>query len=142
MGPLQATTLALSRWRMFSGRSSRAEFWWYQLSVAILILILYVLLSLFGQNGLLESGSAKILIWAFIFIFYVFILITNISVTIRRLHDTDRSGWWFLVNGVPYVGTFIVMGLCGIKGDRGRNRFGGDPLITESTLREDATETP
>jgi uncharacterized membrane protein YhaH (DUF805 family) len=46
---------------------------------------------------------------------------------VRRLHDTDRSGWWCLVTLVPFVGSFILLFFLCVEGTQGINRFGSNP---------------
>jgi uncharacterized membrane protein YhaH (DUF805 family) len=55
------------------------------------------------------------------------VLIPSIAVTVRRLHDTDRSGWWFLIQLIPIVGGIILLVFVCLEGTRGPNRFGADP---------------
>ena len=58
--------------------------------------------------------------------------IPSLAVAIRRLHDTDRSGWWLLIGLVPIVGAFILLYFYVIEGTRGPNRFGPDPKEGEA----------
>ena len=53
------------------------------------------------------------------------------AVQIRRLHDTNRSGWFSLIGIIPYVGLIIVLVLCAMKGTEGDNDYGEDPLESE-----------
>ncbi len=53
--------------------------------------------------------------------------IPNLAVTIRRLHDTDRSGWWALVAFVPFLGVIIILVLMALEGTSGSNTYGEDP---------------
>ena len=59
-------------------------------------------------------------------IFLLLSLIPNISVGVRRLHDTDRSGWWLLLGIIPLVGLVLLVFFC-LNGTTGENRFGPDP---------------
>ena len=58
------------------------------------------------------------------------VLLPSIAVAVRRLHDTDRSGWWFLIGFVPIVGGIILLVFYVLEGTRGPNRFGPDPKTT------------
>ena len=61
----------------------------------------------------------------------LFLLITavpSLAVSIRRLHDIDRSGWWSLLIVIPFLGTIWLLVLFCLKGTPGENRFGEDPL--------------
>ena len=55
----------------------------------------------------------------------------SLAVTVRRLHDTNRSGWWVLITLIPYIGGIILLILLCLKGTEGDNRFGEDPLEAE-----------
>ncbi len=59
------------------------------------------------------------------------LVLPSLAVTVRRLHDTNSSGWWYLLVPLPYVGGFIVFAWCCIKGTVGTNRFGPDPLAPD-----------
>ena len=52
----------------------------------------------------------------------------SLAVTARRLHDTNRSAWWILVNIIPYVGGLVLVVLCVLSGTSGPNRYGPEPL--------------
>ena len=63
---------------------------------------------------------------------YIFLmLLPLIALSIRRLHDTDRSGWWFLINFVPLIGGLVFFVFTLLEGTRGDNRFGPDPKAGE-----------
>ena len=55
-----------------------------------------------------------------------------LAVSVRRLHDTDRSGWWILLMFVPVVGTIVLIVFFCLRGGAGRNRFGPDPLYSRA----------
>jgi len=55
------------------------------------------------------------------------VLVPSLSVTVRRLHDTDRSGWWLLICFVPFIGWLVLLIFLVLEGKRARNRFGPDP---------------
>ena len=57
------------------------------------------------------------------------VLLPSIAVCIRRLHDTNRSGWWILISLVPFVGSIILLIFLCIEGDAGDNRFGPNPKL-------------
>jgi len=60
-------------------------------------------------------------------IYALAVLIPSIAVTVRRLHDTDRSGWWFFIQLIPVVGGIVLLVFACLEGARGPNRFGADP---------------
>jgi uncharacterized membrane protein YhaH (DUF805 family) len=117
----------------FQGRAPRSEYWWFflfNILVAIVIGIVEAALGL-GQ-GSMSSGPGEVsmqfaggplsIIWALVNI------IPGIAVGIRRLHDTDRSGWWTFIALIPLVGVILLIVWYATKGTAGSNRFGDDPL--------------
>lgn len=94
----------------FSGRASRSEFWYFSLGNVVIWLI----------AALICDG----IFW----IAYLALILPNIAVSIRRLHDTNRSGWWYLIAFLPLIGPFILLYFYVCKGTDGNNRFGEDPM--------------
>jgi uncharacterized membrane protein YhaH (DUF805 family) len=87
----------------FSGRAPRAEYWWYTLALIVVSLLLSIIESITGLKGLvfgLYGPLTALLVLATI--------VPGIAVSIRRLHDTNRSGWWLLL-AVPYVIIAMMM---------------------------------
>ncbi|MZI94136.1 DUF805 domain-containing protein [Vibrio sp. CAIM 722] len=101
----------------FSGRSRRKEYWMYMLFNVIVICVLY--------GGALASNSTALSI-----IFAIYSLITfipSLSVTVRRFHDLDKSGWFILLNFIPVVGGFIGLFFMCQDSSPSDNRFGPNP---------------
>jgi uncharacterized membrane protein YhaH (DUF805 family) len=103
----------------FNGRASRSEYWWFTL---FQFLIGFVLVFVTGK---INGFSAVIFLWAVLALY-----VPAIAAAVRRLHDTDKSGWWYLVASVPYVGVIILLVLLALQGTSGTNRFGEDPLAS------------
>jgi uncharacterized membrane protein YhaH (DUF805 family) len=112
----QAIKIGLSKFADFFGRSSRPEYWYLMLPIIILMIVTNFLDSL-----LLGGMPALSLIAA------LATLIPSLSAGARRLHDTNRSGWWLLVALVPIVGVFVVLYFCAQPGSEGPNNFGPKP---------------
>jgi uncharacterized membrane protein YhaH (DUF805 family) len=68
-------------------------------------------------------------------------LLPGISVTVRRLHDTDRSGWWYWIGLIPLVGAILLLIWFCTRGTDGANRFGPDPLSGVADSPRDRTAT-
>jgi uncharacterized membrane protein YhaH (DUF805 family) len=105
----------------FSGRARRAEFWYFYLFNVILIFAT-ILVSIISQSAALMILLA---------IYFVVSIIPSIAVTVRRLHDTNKSGWWYFINFVPFIGPIWLFILMVQEGNVGDNQYGTDPKIIE-----------
>ena len=106
---------ALKKYVDFSGRARRKEYWFFFLFNFIAIIVLTAI------DAMLGLGFLGL-------IYALAIILPGIAVTIRRLHDTDRSGWWILVGLIPAVGGIILLIFMVLPGTSGDNQFGPDPL--------------
>ena len=108
----QAISLCFSKYATFTGRATRPEYWWFYLFTFLLTQGLAVIETVVGSPGVL-SGLASLAV-----------LVPMLSAGARRLHDTDRSGWWQLLWFVPIVGWIVVIVFLCQRGTEGANRFG------------------
>ena len=95
----------------FSGRATKSEYWWFQLYAIIIYVMLF-----FFQGDL-------------VFVFSILSIANTIplwAAAVRRLHDTDKSGWFVLISFIPIIGLFIIYLLI-VDGSKGKNRFGPKP---------------
>jgi len=115
VGPVKALTRALRGAFQLKGRSSRSEYWWFQLWLAVWLL---AMLAVDGWNDL---GG-----WVFLLAVLV-VLPASISLCVRRLHDAGYSGWWYWIQLLPFVGGFWLFILLIQPSQRLRNRFGAGP---------------
>jgi uncharacterized membrane protein YhaH (DUF805 family) len=106
----------------FSGRARRKEYWMFTL----FNLVVYVLLMLIAG----DRASALIVVYA------LAVILPSFAVSVRRLHDTGRSGWWALVAAVPFVGGLILLVFMIQEGEAGVNRFGPNPKGVEAGSRQ------
>ncbi len=104
--------VVLERYAQFTGRARRSEYWWYTLANVIVIAALLIL-----------TAIVKVLVIAYV-IYALAMIVPSIAVGIRRLHDTDKSGWWYLIVFVPFVGGIILLVLMCIDSTRGTNQWG------------------
>jgi|APSaa5957512535_1039671.scaffolds.fasta_scaffold258890_2 uncharacterized membrane protein YhaH (DUF805 family) len=115
------------RYATFSGRAQRREFWLFVLIYLILLLIAYGVDIAIGtydeENGIGVVGGILILA----------LLIPNLAVSVRRLHDTDRSGWWILIALIPLIGPIWFLVLAILNGTDVENRFGANPIASEQS---------
>jgi uncharacterized membrane protein YhaH (DUF805 family) len=115
---------AFANYANFSGRSTRAEFWWFYLFTWIIFLVPYILL-LTAIPGSGEDVGGAFWLWGFILLVaFLALILPMISVTVRRLHDTDKSGWWYWVAIIPFIGGIWLLILLIMPGTPGQNRFG------------------
>ncbi|WP_306324761.1 DUF805 domain-containing protein [Streptomyces venezuelae] len=106
----------LKKYVVFNGRARRKEFWMFELiNVIISIVITVVALSLDFQ--LLST------------IYSLAIFLPSLAVTVRRLHDTGRSGWWVLIGLVPLVGFIVLLVFACTEGDQHENAHGPNPKL-------------
>ncbi|GAA0471549.1 DUF805 domain-containing protein [Parasphingorhabdus litoris] len=142
--------LPLKRYADFGGRSRRKEYWMFFLFQVIAITLITMFAIIFGNFSLdpadyldasgtfdpsdgLPSGLGL-----FVGLFTIYALATFIpvlAVQVRRLHDTERSGWWVLLGIIPvinYIGFLVLIVFYCLEGTKGKNRFGEDPKKDEN----------
>ena len=112
---------ALKKYATFSGRSQRSEYWYFLLFYLIIYLVLAVV------DGITGSFSAKSGIGLLTGIFSLAMLLPGLSVAVRRLHDTGRSGWWIFIGLIPLIGGIVLIVFLVQDSEAGANRFGGNP---------------
>lgn len=118
--------LPLKRYAQFEGRSSRKEFWMFLLGVNLVNLV-WIVLAAAGTDEYGDTTALGNMAFGFIALTLLAVLVPMIAVQVRRFHDQDRSGWFALLNLIPYAGVLIVLGFMLVEGTRGSNRYGPDP---------------
>ena len=112
----------LKNYANFSGRARRAEFWYFTLASFLIYIIFAVLTAI---TGVAIDGSPLL---AIVFaIFYLSLIILTLAVTVRRLHDINKSGWYYFISLIPLVGSIILLVWLFTDGDRFVNNYGDDP---------------
>jgi uncharacterized membrane protein YhaH (DUF805 family) len=94
------------------GRASRSAFWWF----ALLAVIAYAVVSYVSDH----STAAGIILDIVVGIPFI---VTSISLSVRRLHDSGKSGWWWWIGFVPFIGGLVLLVMYLLPGTRGPNRF-------------------
>jgi uncharacterized membrane protein YhaH (DUF805 family) len=105
----------LKKWADFSARASRTEYWMFFLFNIIIAIVLGVIDTVIGSPGIIGL------------IFALALLIPGIAVAVRRLHDTDRSGWWLLIGFVPILGGIALLVFLVLDSTLGENKYGANP---------------
>jgi uncharacterized membrane protein YhaH (DUF805 family) len=111
----EAVRSVLGQYVGFSGRARRSEYWYWALAAGIVAVVLFLL-----------SEAAKIFFVLYL-LFGLAILLPNLGVLWRRLHDTGRSGWWVLIALVPIVGSITLLVFTCIDSTPGANQYGPSP---------------
>ncbi|AVW92837.1 DUF805 domain-containing protein [Celeribacter baekdonensis] len=120
---LTAIKTCFSKYITFSGRASRSEYWYFTL---------FTLLAAFGTLALdIVLASNLGLPPIFYTVASIAIILPSLSVLVRRLHDVNKSGWWYFIGFVPLVGVLLILYWAVSKGTSGPNRFGPDPITGE-----------
>lgn len=122
----------MRRWRDFAGRSSRREFWMFTLVIVIASFVFgFVDAFLFGGFEPLSEGETLVMpLVSFSNAFSLITLIPSISVSVRRLHDINRTGWWLLI-GLTLIGLVLIIYWACVRSDEGDNQYGASPLAPE-----------
>ena len=116
-----AISLGFNRYFKFSGRSTRAEYWWWILFLVFADLVLSVVDMMMGtydyrsSNGLISG------------LFSLVTLIPSLSLGARRLHDINRTGWWLLLMFAILIGWIVLLVWAVKRSDDGPNRYGPKP---------------
>jgi len=106
----------LGKYATFQGRASRSEYWYFTLFLCLVSVVTQIAAAVAPILGLLGFVVLAL-------------VIPGIAVAVRRLHDGDRSGWWYLLFLIPLIGGIVLLIWFCKRGTAGDNRFGGDPVV-------------
>ena len=121
MGFKDAISYCFRNYVGFSGRAARSEYWYWVLFVLLLQIVAWLIdMTLFGFNTTGVNPIGVIVSLA--------TLLPGLAVSVRRLHDIDRLGWWVLLGLIPVIGWIVLIYWACLRGTVGANRFGPDPL--------------
>ncbi|MDC0030528.1 DUF805 domain-containing protein [Candidatus Pelagibacter sp.] len=119
----ESVSVCFKKYFVFEGRASRSEYWWFQLIVAPAYIIFEIT----------DSESSPV---SFLFLVITLLtLIPAISAGVRRLHDTNKSGFYLLLSFIPFIGGLIVLFFLIAQGTKGKNRFGADPIVRKKIAK-------
>lgn len=118
----------LRQWQDFKGRARRKEYWMFALFNIIFLIIAAILDNIFGLTFSREIP------YGYIYMLYALIvLVPGIAVSVRRLHDVSKSGWWYLIAFIPLIGAIWLLVLFVTDGTPGENQWGMNPKEVAGT---------
>jgi len=109
-----AVGACLSQFATFSGRARRSEYWWFAL-FSTLVYVAAILVDVLLRTEMVTLAAVLVL------------LLPTWAVTVRRLHDTSRSGWWLLVQIIPLVGALVMLVFTLQNSHAFTNQYGPSP---------------
>jgi uncharacterized membrane protein YhaH (DUF805 family) len=112
---------ALRQYATFEGRSRRKEYWFFVLFNMLAVIALAIVDDLAGTF----SEEAQMGLFSGLYLLAVFI--PGLAVSVRRLHDIGRSGWWVLIGLIPILGSLVLLVLAALDSQPGGNRYGPNP---------------
>jgi uncharacterized membrane protein YhaH (DUF805 family) len=114
MSFMEAVKSVLTNYVGFSGRARRSEYWFFVLFFVLAVIVASVI------GGLIRFGLLGLLV-------ELALLLPYLAVTIRRLHDTGRSGWWILIGLIPLVGAIVLIVFAVQDSQPAQNAYGPSP---------------
>ena len=112
---------AMVRYFDFSGRASRSQYWLFFLIYMVLMVVAVMADMALGAEGQVQGHGLCVALLT------VLHIVPGLSITVRRLHDTGRSGWWYLLAFVPLVGIIVFVWTGFFGSEPGRNDYGDEP---------------
>jgi uncharacterized membrane protein YhaH (DUF805 family) len=116
--------LAWQRATEFSGRSRRKEYWYFNLFNGIVVIFIALFAVAFS-----DQGKPAMVPFGLMGVYSVVVFVPSLAVTIRRLHDTGRSGWWYFIAFVPLIGGIVLLIFTVLDSDPDRNEYGPNPKV-------------
>ena len=105
----------------FSGRARRKEYWMF-------VLFNFIAAFVIGFVGGFIAGLTNVTAFAFLGTIYnIAVIIPSFGLLFRRLHDIGKSGWWWLIGLVPFVGWIVIIVFCCLDSQPGENQYGPNP---------------
>jgi len=119
----------------FSGRARRSEYWYFILANIVLVVAFCSMNALISEFLFDTSGAFFILLG----IYGVSMILPLYALISRRLHDINKSGWYYFVRFIPLIGPIWFIILMCTEGDHGRNNYGDDPKLNYEDIDEIGT---
>jgi uncharacterized membrane protein YhaH (DUF805 family) len=113
----------LNKYAVFEGRARRMEYWMFNLISFIVSIAVGLGVGFVGALMGLDRNVIMLLSFAY----FVAVLIPSLAVSVRRMHDTGRSGWWLLIIVVPLLGAIVLLVFSVQDSEQGTNAYGRNP---------------
>lgn len=125
----QSVKSVFSKYATFTGRASRSEYWYFTLFNTIAIVALVIISTVIGAAAGGSDGALGGLLVGYILyaVYGLGVLLPSLAVTVRRLHDTNNSGWLILIGLIPCIGSVVLLVFMILQGTNGENKYGNIP---------------
>ena len=110
----------IKKYAKFEGRANRPQYWYFVLTQFLAFFILELLCVIPFVN---------IIAFLALLVLGLGLIVPGIAVSVRRLHDTNKSGWWLLLCFVPFVGSLVILVFMCLEGTKGANKYGDEPVV-------------
>lgn len=110
----------IKKYAKFEGRANRPQYWYFVLTQFLAFFILELLCVIPFVN---------IIAFLALLVLGLGLIVPGIAVAVRRLHDTNKSGWWLLLCFVPFVGSIVILVFMCLEGTKGANKYGDEPVV-------------
>tara|TARA_B110000503_G_C6938773_1_gene325968 strand:+ start:127 stop:516 length:390 start_codon:yes stop_codon:yes gene_type:complete len=121
----------IRKYAVWKGRATRYEYWYFSLFVVVITIALTIA-DLISGTILLEADSGDVGLLSTLFSLFVFL--PQLAVTIRRLHDTGRSGWWFWIILIPLIGAIVLLVFTCLDSQEDSNEYGPNPKGVDAAI--------
>jgi uncharacterized membrane protein YhaH (DUF805 family) len=118
----------LKKYAIFDGRARRKEYWMFVLWNLIITAVLYFVAAVIVTSTNSQAGNILVDLYSFA------VLIPGIAVSVRRLHDIGKSGWWFFLAFIPLIGAIILIVWAIQDSKPGNNQYGPNPKSASSVV--------
>jgi uncharacterized membrane protein YhaH (DUF805 family) len=136
-GLFEAIGVCFSKYAAFTGRAARWEFWWWSLFQFLVVAAFDAMVVPQDVRDLMSATATGVvppldpthsIVQLIGSLFSLVLFLPTLAVTVRRLHDIGKSGWWYLFGLIPIVGWITLLVWFCRKGTSGSNLYGADPL--------------
>lgn len=124
----------IKNYAVFTGRGRRSEYWYFVLFNIIFAIVAMLIDRLIGDTFTMETSRGVLAEpFGYVYIIYaLFVLIPGLAVGVRRLHDINKSGWFFFLALIPVIGSIWLLVWFCMDGTPGDNKYGPNPKETEN----------